>query len=370
MDLIAQAALAHIETVLSGYLPAVSASSLNRDLLVLPRRIKPLGIGNYVGPEEASGADLQGRLVEAEAEIRVSANNQNLGNINSEIQGVTSSLLTTDRETLRSDGIFTLELSSLSPPDTANRNTRVALFRVRYEYFQPPAESSGLIDHIVLRDLLNPADGEARFVANLHGPSLAQLAAPLQDFVALTDPDINASSPAANWQFNATEQRIEQLHNVRGGGLTNAAPRKAGAQLLIRPGGVATPVRNSVLVLQLESASPDGIGCVLRWQDSENFYYFLISQRHDYQVFGKKVAGNWSFLEEDGVGDVTGIDLSTPQTLKVVALASEFSAYLNDSLVCRGRDRSIGTAGDAGLLTHGNNGGRCYAVDLVELMDH
>ncbi|WP_020408684.1 hypothetical protein [Hahella ganghwensis] len=369
MDLIAQAAINHLQTVLAGYLPAVSAASITRDLLVIPKRIKPLGIGGYVGMHDDPEAEIYGRFLEAEAEIRVSENSSNLSTINNEISGLTTAILSTDRETLRSDGIYKLDLDYLSPPDSDNKNARVATFNIQCEYQQIPVDPGGMIDDIVIRNLLNPANGRASFIANIDATQLSDLADPLIDFHPLTDTDINASSPNANWNVNGAEERIEQLNNVRGGGLTLAQPRKAGAQLLIRPAGLETPVQHLALSIRLSTDSQEGIGCVMRWQDSENYYYFLISQANNYQVFGKKIAGVWSFLESGGQSAHDNIDLSERQHLQVVVLENQFKAYLNEQLICEGEDNSIDNAGEAGLLTHGNNAAYFHEIDLVKLFN-
>ena len=368
MDVISQAALSHLQSVIAGYLPAISSGSIDRNLLITPTHIKPLGIGGYIGINPDPEAEIYGRFMIVQAEVRISDNDQNLGKINDEVSGVVSNLLATDRVTLREDGIFKLDLDTLSPPDP-DRNDRVALFRIHCEYLQIPIETEGKIDEVVIKQILNPANGRTRFLTNIHTASLAGLPDPLIDFLPLTDTDINNTSPNADWVFSGAENRIEQRNAVRGGGLTLAQARKAGAQLLIRPGGNPVPVQHAALSIRLNSASEDGIGCVLRWQDSENYYYFLISQANNYQVFGKKVAGVWSFLESDGQSNLDTIDLSQPQNLLVVVLQNTFRAYLNETLICAGEDTSLTEAGETGLLTHGNNAAFFYEIDLVQLLN-
>jgi hypothetical protein len=367
MDAIAQAAISHLETVLQGYLPAVSTASITRDLLVVPKRIKPLGIGGYVGKHKNPEAEIYGRYLEALAEIRVFENSSNLDSINDEMSVLMTALLSTDRETLRSDGIFRLDLQSLTPPDSDNRNARIATFDIRCEHQQIPVEAGSRIDFITLRDMLNPANGAADFIVNVDASQLGGLPDPLADFLPLTDTDVNGASPPANWNVNAAQNRIEQLNQVRGGGLTDTQPRKAGAQLLVRPGGTPVPLRHAALGFDFDAGSPHGIGCVMRWQNSENYYYFLISEASDFQVFGKKIAGNWSYLDSGGRSNRTNIDFSNRQRLQVVVLENRFIAYLDENLICEGRDESLPDAGEAGLLTHQNNAAHFYAIDLVKL---
>lgn len=335
--------------------------------MIIPRRIKPLGIGGYVGMHDQPEAEIYGRRVEAQAEIRVVESGSDLSSINTEISGLMTALLSTDRETLRNDGIIKLNLQSLTPPDIDNGNSRVATFDISCEHQLLPSESGDTIDDVVIRDLLDPANGRAEFISNLDAGQMASLPDPLVDFLPLTDSDVNASSPLAAWSVNAAEGRIEQLNNVRGGGRTSAQPRKAGAQLLVRPGGVPIPLQHLVLGFEFSADSPHGIGCVLRWQDSENYYYFLISEANNYQIFGKKVAGSWSFLDVGGQSVHDSIDFSQRRRLQVVALENRFLAYLDDSLICEGQDDSLAQAGEAGLLAHSNNAAFFYTIDLVKL---
>jgi len=367
MDSISLAAVSHLETVLTGYLPAVSSGSVNRDVFIVPKRIKPLGLGAYVGMHDDPSAEIYGRSVEATAEFRISRNGNDLSAINTEISSLTTALLATDRSTLRNDGIFILKLDDLSSPTAVgNENARTATFTIHYEYQDIPTEAGGIIDEIVLKDLLNPSEGSAKFLVNMDARLLDGLVDPLADFLSVTDTNINASSPAADWAYNSPERRIEQRNATRGGGLNMNNSRKAGAQLILQPGGNPLTIRNGAVRIELSSPDPDGIGCVFRWQDVENFYYFLMSERNDYQIFGKKVGGSFSFLDEGGQSTLDTLQLSNPQNLQVVALENRFQAYLNDQLICEGVDGALANAGQVGFLTHGNSAGHFYGVDVVE----
>jgi hypothetical protein len=367
MDLISQAAVSHLETVLTGYLPPVSSGSVNRDVLIVPKRIKPLGLGAYVGMHDDPSAEIYGRSVEATAEFRISRKGNDLSAINSEISSLTTALLATDRSTLRNDGIYILKLDELSSPTAVgNGNARTATFTIHYEYQDIPSQAGGVIDEIVLKDLLNPSDGPAGFLVNMDARLLDGLVDPLADFLSVTDTNINVSSPAANWVYNSPEKRIEQRNATRGGSLSLNNSRKAGAQLILQPGGNPLAIKNGAIRIKLSSTDPDGIGCVFRWQDVENFYYFLMSDRNDYQIFGKKVGGSFSFLAEGGQSNLDTIQLDDPHELRVIALGDRFQAYLNDQLVCEGVDGALADAGQMGFLSHGNSAAFFYGMDVIE----
>lgn len=366
MDAIAQTALSNLQTVLNGYLPSVSSVSIERSLLVIPHKIKPLGIGGYVGLHDDPVDDIFGRFVEADAEILVGATNNSLDTINAEVSAISSSLMTVSREDLRGDGIYFLDLKSLSEPGSDNQNLRRLLFSIRYEYQQIPTEAGGVIDTLDIRSFLNSGDSKASFLANINTAILASEPDPLADFSAFTDTRINGSSPSANWQYNIAEHYIEQTNTTRGGGLTLNSPRKAGAQLLYRPSGDAIPIENGILSSSVSTTDQDGIGFVFRWQDIENFYFFLISQRHNYQLFGKKIAGNFSFLTTGGIGDTIGIDLSSPQIITVHFNHHFFRAVLNENTLAEGEDNDL-SSGEVGWLTHANNAAHFHTLDIVSV---
>ena len=366
MDAISQSALVNLQTILDGYLPSATSPNVERDLLVIPKNIKPVGIGGYIGLHANPMDEIFGRHVSADAEISIGATNNNASLIADEINSISATLATLGRETLRGDGIYFLNLTSLSEPGNANENTRRLHLSVEYEYQQIPTEAGGTIATIDLRDYLNPTDGRADFIASLDTSTLGQLADPLVDFMPLTDPNVNVSSPSENWQYNAGQARIEQTAAVRGGGLTLNNPRKAGAQLLYVPQGRALSLANGIICSSMSTNQDDGIGFVFRWQDIDNFYYFLLSQNNNYQIFGKKIAGTFEFLTSSGISEIPDLSLSTPQRICLYCEGSTFTATLNDRVIVSGSDTDL-ASGEVGWLTHGNNAAFFHTLDIVRL---
>jgi len=372
-DEIAQEALLTLRNVISSYLPPVVPATVTRDLFVIPKSIKPLGIGGYVGAHlpptsEIPDGDLLGCTVVAQAEITFAASAANIGNINTAIDQSTTALLTNDRATLRGDGIYRLQLQSLSPLTGDASVFRSAIFDIRFEFVQPPAQSQGIIETLHFNTLLSSADGAAQFIANVNFADLAADVNPLQQFVAVTDPAIDNGSASANWVFNAGAGRIEQLNNVHGGVLTAAQARKAGAQLLIQPRQKPLAIKNGVFTTDFESTSPDGIGLVFRWTDNNNFYFFLTSSRHNYQLFGKKIAGNFAFMNQGGLREDLGFELNARQQLRVVANGDQFEAWFGETRTLTAQDAGITAKGQVGLLAHGNNAAFFHGVDIVKLL--
>jgi len=381
-DDIAQEALVTLRNVISSYLPAGVPASVTRDLFVIPKSIKPLGIGGYVGAHlppasDVPDADLRGCAVVAQAEITFSATAAtvaNISNINTAIDQSTTALLTNDRATLRGDGIQRLQLQSLSPPFSPSPIAgdasvfRSAIFDIRFEFVPTPAQTQGVIETLRFNTLLSGADGPAQFIANMNFADLAALANPLLQFAPVTDPAIDNGSPSANWVFNTGAGRIEQRNNVHGGALTATEARKAGAQLLIQPVQKPLAIKNGAFTIDFESGSPDGVGLVLRRTDDNNFYFFVTSARHNYQLFGKKVAGNFAFMNHGGLREGASFAINARQQLRVVAYDDQFEAWFGETRTLTAQDKDIAAMGQVGLLTHGNDAAFFYGIDIVKLL--
>lgn len=372
-DEIAQAALLTLKNVISSYLPQTVPPTVTRDLFVIPKSIKPLGIGGYVGAHlppasEIADGDLRGCTVVAQAEITFAASAANIGSINTAIDQSTTALLTNDRATLRGDGIQRLQLQALSPVTGEGSIFRSAIFDIRFEFVPLPAQSQGIIETLRFNTLLSSADGPAQFVANMNFADLAADANPLLQFVSVTDPAINNGSASASWVFNAGAGRIEQLNTVRGGVLTVSEAKKAGAQLLVQPAQKPLAISNGVFTTEFESNSRDGIGLVFRWTDENNFYFFLASSRHNYQLFGKKIAGNFDFMDVGGLREDLGFDINTRQQMRVVANGNQFEAWFGEARTLTAKDEGISAKGQLGLLAHGNNAAFFYGIDIVKLL--
>jgi hypothetical protein len=372
-DEIAQAALVTLKNVISSYLPQAVPPAVTRNLFVIPKSIRPLGIGGYVGAHlppasDVPDGDLIGCTVVAQAEITFAASSANIGSINTAIDQSTTALLTNDRATLRGDGIQRLQLQQLSPVTGDASVFRSAIFDIRFECVPPPAQSQGVIETLRFNTLLSSADGSAQFIANMNFADLAAEADPLQQFASITDPAVDNGSANASWVFNAGAGRIEQLNNVRGGVLTLSQPRKAGAQLLIQPAQKPLAIKNGVFTTEFESSSRDGIGLVFRWTDDDNFYFFLASSRHNYQLFGRKVAGVFAFMEQGGVREDQGFNINMRQQIRVVANGDQFEAWFGETRTLTAQDSGITDKGQVGLLAHGNNAAFFYGIDIVKLL--
>jgi hypothetical protein len=105
-------------------------------------------------------------------------------------------------------------------------------------------------------------------------------------------------------------------------------------------------------VLEVEASQVDGpdnndYGVLLRYQDDDNFYSFEISG-DGYYTFSKSVEGQ--FLSIIPWRESRAINLgNNPNLLRVEAIGSDFSLYINDELVDAAIDSEF-SQGDIGLL--------------------
>ncbi|MBI1878368.1 MAG: hypothetical protein HYR94_09105, partial [Chloroflexi bacterium] len=106
------------------------------------------------------------------------------------------------------------------------------------------------------------------------------------------------------------------------------------------------------LVLEVETNQVDGpdnndFGVILRYQDDDNFYSFEISG-DGYYTFGKLVDGE--FLSIIPWRESRAINLgNNPNLLRVEAVGSDFTLYINDELIDAAIDSEF-SQGDIGLL--------------------
>jgi hypothetical protein len=121
------------------------------------------------------------------------------------------------------------------------------------------------------------------------------------------------------------------------------------------------------VAVDVSSEDNDGIGVVFRWQDADNFYYFLMDQERNYRRMGKKVAGVFQELDTAALDATRGYDAGTSYALKIRISGTQLSAYLNDELVLSGQDASLPNAGRAGLFCWGSAGAHFDNFRIVEL---
>lgn len=355
MDSIAQQALAALDAAVTGMLPASVPGGLTRVVRISPTQITPTGMGGYIGLQNEPQAGVFGRRVQATVRVAVQGGQDQLANDHVDL--VTRTLLLQDRIDLRKKGIFKLAANAME--------NRAAQFQCLFEYEFHPGAGEGVIETLDLALENNLTPYKAQFVWNLATLSLAGSATPLADFSVSDDPDATAT-PVSQWAYNDATQCIEQNAAVRGGPLTLAQPKKAGAQLLWRPNGAPLALDKFVMSCEFESASQDGIGLVFHRENSQNFYFFLASERNRYHVFGRKKAGIYILI--GAANTDAGFSLNTHHQLKIISFDGQLSAMLDDEQTLSVNAGENLFAGEMGYLTHGNNRARFYRARTIRLI--
>lgn len=190
----------------------------------------------------------------------------------------------------------------------------------------------------------------------------------LSDFDVVDDSQATDSSPS-EWVFNAEAQRIDQLSGIHGGAFDAGAtgPDKPGTYLVRKTTAELPAIRNCIVVTDISSEDNEGIGVVFRWQDADNFYYFLMDGQRNYRRMGKKIGGVFQELDTAALDVTRGYDVNTTYSLKIRISTSQLDVYLNDELVLSGQDASLPDPGRSGLFCWGSAGAHFDNFRIVEL---
>jgi tetratricopeptide (TPR) repeat protein len=190
----------------------------------------------------------------------------------------------------------------------------------------------------------------------------------LAEFDQVDDPQATVGGPAA-WSFNTTEERIEQTSNIHGGPVGPAAtgPVKPGTYLVRKTTATQPALQNVIVAVNVTTTDDDGIGVVFRWQDVDNFYYFIMDSQRNHRRIGKKVGGVFQDLATAAVDLTKGYTVGTTYALRVRASGANLSAYLNDELILSGQDASLPDVGRVGLYCWGNQGASFDNLRIIEI---
>lgn len=181
---------------------------------------------------------------------------------------------------------------------------------------------------------------------------------PLPDFDVVDDSGAASSAPS-NWTYDAANQLVRQTSNIYGGA-GGTSPDKPGTYLVRKTSTEWPDQRDLVLRCRLNSGDDDGIGMIFRYQDEDNFYFFLMDAQRNYRRLGKKQAGVFRELETAAVDTTSGYTLNQDYELTIAAVGDAFKVYLDDVEILEGRDRSIQEPGRVGFYAWGNTGARFH----------
>lgn len=360
-------ALEALTTALRSLLPPVADPDLQPSLVVLPGRISPAGIGGVIGLNEDPRGDIVGRRLEATALVTVRG--EDSAGLDSAVADVTRALVAADRAALLESGILRITLDKVGQrpeprpgggPDRAQ--VRELSFKVLYEFLKRPEAAEGVIQEIPIDLEVNDTGAVPRILL-----SGGFMEGSLDWFEVVNDPLATHGAPS-QWGYNAAEARIEQRANIRGGS-TGVNTNKPGTYLVLRTSASRPAVQDFLFEVEFSSADNGGIGVVFRWQDVDNFYFFLANNARGYRLVGKKVAGAFAQLATPALDNTRSYTVGARHTLRVTAQRDTFRVYMDGGLALTGADGSIAGPGRVGFMTHANNRAFFHRILLVQLLE-
>lgn len=140
-DALSQDAIDGLGLVIASLLPTDTPAGLNRSLVVETRRVRPLGLGGYVGNHVEPEGALFGRRLNARLSISIGGGNE--ANARTHAASLADHLLCLSRGELLAAGVH-----RLARADSAD--ARVIVFDVDFEFIRTPTTAEGVITDLVL----------------------------------------------------------------------------------------------------------------------------------------------------------------------------------------------------------------------------
>lgn len=360
MNTINNEALNALTTVMKSLLPDTQPI-----LMVTPARITPTGLGGFVGLNKDPHGEIIVRRLEATVVSTVKA--ESIDGLNDAVTTVTRALLGVYRGTLLGHGILHITLDEIGPQSDGESNGTVArdlAFKVLYEFLKRPDASEDIIQQISINLDIDQTETSEESPGVLVDADFME--GSLDWFEVVDDLAARRSRPS-QWQYNAVEARIEQLSNIWGGSSTGTTANKPGTYLVLRTNTSRPPVQDFILDTVLRSEDDDGIGLVFRWQDEDNFYFFLMHSQRNWRIMGKKVDGTFADLEVEAQNLTQGYTPGVNYTVRLDIRGATFQVYLDDERILSGGDSSLSTPGRVGFMCHGNNQSYFYRIGLRQV---
>jgi tetratricopeptide (TPR) repeat protein len=189
----------------------------------------------------------------------------------------------------------------------------------------------------------------------------------LAEFDVVDDPQATQDGPSA-WVHNVGEGRIEQQAGIFGGpsAVTDTGPVKPGTYLVRRTDAAISALPNLIITCRLRSEDEDGIGLVFRYQDVDNFYFFLMDSRRNFRRVGKKVGGVFQELSNPAVVTSEGFIVGQDYSVKVRLKDNNLAVFLDDAPILSGKDASL-PAGRVGFFSWANSGAQFDDLQIIEI---
>jgi hypothetical protein len=187
----------------------------------------------------------------------------------------------------------------------------------------------------------------------------------LDTFNVVDDPLATTNSPS-QWDFDPVEERIRQTSAI-GGGTSAVNANKPGTYLLLRTTASRPAVQDVLLRAEMRSDGPEGIGLIYRFQDPDNFAFFLMNQAQGYRLLAMKVGGSFRQLATPALDSTQGFDVGRLYRTKLVAIGADIRVFLDEEEVLHGSDPALVAPGRCGLMAFRNPQASFFSLDLTAI---
>jgi hypothetical protein len=344
-------------TLIADLLPDGEGPGFIPHVTILPNRLGPAGVGGVVGILDDPHGDIRMHRLEGTAMVVIKASSPEL--LHDATVAASQSLLSTDRTALRRQGMYTLQTGAMgpvrqlgtNPPST--RYERDLELKLLFEKRIDPEDAGGVISDIPRLVSLRPPLSTYETVVDVDLRSDG-----LSRFTVLDDPAAVVNAPS-DWRFDAVRRRTVELSGIHGGDFA-PGPEKPGTVLLLSDD---TPGLSALTLKAVcRSADQRAMGVVFRWQDIDNFYFFLMSHTPAYAMIAKKTGGTYAALDTAALNTDFQMDQNRSYTLTIDASGDILRAYVGTSLIVSGQDDAIPDAGSVGLMSFGNSSSCFYRL--------
>jgi hypothetical protein len=126
-------------------------------------------------------------------------------------------------------------------------------------------------------------------------------------------------------------------------------------------------VTDFILRATVRSDDTGGIGLVFRFQDVDNFYFFLMDSARTFRLLLRKVGGAFEALDSSSRIIDRGYEPGRLYDLKVSVEGPSVQVFLDGDRILRGRDATLPDPGRVGFMSRNNNQSFFYRIDLEQL---
>jgi hypothetical protein len=177
------------------------------------------------------------------------------------------------------------------------------------------------------------------------------------------DPQTTRNRPS-QWAWAAAQRRIEQRSGIWGGS-SRSPEQRPGGYLVLRTTPTLPALADLDLTARMEAGTRGGIGVVFRWQDVDNFYFFLMDSQRNSRILAKKVGGVFQNLATPALDPTTGFTVPGVRLVRLEVRGDTFRVSIDGSPALLGRDASLAGPGRVGMMSRACDQSFFYGVELI-----